>query len=272
MYSENQSPDVKGGNAPRDEVVARRSEGMEALKGKVAVITGGSSGIGLATAKRFVAEGAFVFITGRRQAELDRAAKKIGRNVVAVKCDVSRLEDLDRLYEEVAARKSTIDIMFANAGMVENVETSAATLEHFDRTFNTNARGAYFTVQKALPLLNDGASIILTGSAVWQKGMPMYGTYAATKAALRSDVRTWTAELAGRGIRANVISPGSIETPMFHTQYSGDALKEQFKANVQLHRLGLPEEIASAALFLASKESSYISGIDLPVDGGLVSV
>jgi NAD(P)-dependent dehydrogenase (short-subunit alcohol dehydrogenase family) len=141
---------------------------MEALKGKVAVITGGSSGIGLATAKRFVAEGAFVFITGRRQAELDKAAKEIGRNVVAVKCDVSRLEDLDRLYKEVAARKSTIDIVFANAGMVENVETPAATPEH-DRTFNTNARGAYFTVQKALPLLNDGASIILTGSGVWQR-------------------------------------------------------------------------------------------------------
>jgi NAD(P)-dependent dehydrogenase (short-subunit alcohol dehydrogenase family) len=245
---------------------------MEALKGKVAVITGGSSGIGLATAKRFVAEGAFVFITGRRQAELDKAAKEIGRNVVAVKCDVSRLEDLDHLYKEVAARKSTIDIMFANAGMVENVETSAATPEHFDRTFNTNARGAYFTVQKALPLLNDGASIILTGSGVWQKGMPIYGTYAATKAALRSYVRTWTAEFARRGIRANVISPGPIETPMFDAQFSTNALKEQFKANIPLHRLGLPEEIASAALFLASKESSYISGIDLPVDGGLVSV
>jgi NAD(P)-dependent dehydrogenase (short-subunit alcohol dehydrogenase family) len=158
---------------------------MESLKGKVAVITGGSSGIGLATAKRFVAEGAFVFITGRRQAELDRAAKEIGRNVLAVKCDVSRLEDLDHLYKEVAARKSTIDIVFVNAGMVENVETPAATPEHFDRTFNTNARGAYFTVQKALPLLNDGASIILTGSGVWRKGMPIYGTYAATKAALR---------------------------------------------------------------------------------------
>src|SRR5260370_33823740 len=148
---------------------------MEAIKGKVAVITGGSSGIGLATAKRFVAEGAFVFITGRRQAELDRAEKEIARNVVAVKCDVSRLEDLDRLYEEVAARKSTIDIMFANAGMVENVETSAATLEHFDRTFNTNARGAYFTVQKALPLLNGAASIIVTESPLRQKGLPRYG-------------------------------------------------------------------------------------------------
>jgi NAD(P)-dependent dehydrogenase (short-subunit alcohol dehydrogenase family) len=249
---------------------------MRALQGKVAVITGGSSGIGLATAKRFVAEGAFVFITGRRQAELDRAVNEIGENVAAVRCDVSKLEDLDRLYEEVAVRKGKIDILFANAGMVETVETPAATPEHFDRTFDTNARGAYFTVQKALPLLNDGASIILTGSGVWQKGMPIYGTYAATKAALRSYVRTWTAEFAGRGIRANVISPGPVETPIFNGQFStkegADALKEQFKASVPLHRLGLPEEIASAALFLASKESSYITGIDLPVDGGLVAV
>jgi NAD(P)-dependent dehydrogenase (short-subunit alcohol dehydrogenase family) len=249
---------------------------MQALQGKVAVITGGSSGIGLATAKRFVAEGAFVFITGRRQAELDKAAKEIGENVVALSCDVSKLEDLDRLYKEVAARKGKIDILFANAGTVETVETPAVTPEHFDRTFNTNARGAYFTVQKALPLLNDGASIILTGSGVWRKGMPIYSTYAATKAAIRSYVRTWTAEFAGRGIRANVISPGPIETPIFDGQFStkeaADALREQFKAHIPLHRLGLPEEIASAALFLASKESSYITGIDLPVDGGLVSV
>ena len=249
---------------------------MQALQGKVAVITGGSSGIGLATAKRFVAEGAFVFITGRRQAELDKAAKEIGKNVVAVKCDVSKLEDLDHLYKEVAASKGKIDVLFANAGMVETVETPAATPEHFDRTFNTNARGAYFTVQKALPLLNDGASIMLTGSGVWQKGMPIYGTYAATKAALRSYVRTWTAEFAGRGIRANVISPGPIETPIFDGQFptkeAADALREQFKANIPLRRMGLPEEIASAALFLASKESSYVTGIDLPVDGGLVSV
>jgi NAD(P)-dependent dehydrogenase (short-subunit alcohol dehydrogenase family) len=249
---------------------------MQALQGKVAVITGGSSGIGLATAKRFVAEGAFVFITGRRQAELDKAAKEIGENVVALSCDVSKLEDLDRLYKEVAARKGKIDILFANAGTVETVETPAVTPEHFDRTFNTNARGAYFTVQKALPLLNDGASIILTGSGVWRKGMPIYSTYAATKAAIRSYVRTWTAEFAGRGIRANVISPGPIETPIFDGQFStkeaADALREQFKAHIPLHRLGLPEEIASAAFFLASKESSYITGIDLPVDGGLVSV
>ena len=249
---------------------------MPALRGKVAVITGGSSGIGLATAKRFVAEGAFVFITGRRQEELDKAAKQIGKNFAAVKCDVTKLEELDHLYQEVATRRGKIDILFANAGMVETVDTPAATPEHFDRTFNTNARGSFFTVQKALPLLNDGASIIMTCSAVWQKGMPIYATYAATKAALRSYVRTWTAEFAGRGIRANVISPGPIETPIFDGQFStkeaANALRDQFKANIPLHRLGLPEEVASAALFLASKESSYITGIDLPVDGGLVSV
>jgi NAD(P)-dependent dehydrogenase (short-subunit alcohol dehydrogenase family) len=249
---------------------------MPALQGKVAVITGGSSGIGLATAKRFVAEGAFVFITGRHQADLDKAANEIGRNVVAVRCDVSKLEDLDHLYEEVAVRKGKIDVLFANAGMVETVETPAVTPEHFDRTFNTNARGAYFTVQKALSLLNDGASIILTGSVVWQKGMPIYATYAASKAAIRSYVRTWTAEFAGRGIRTNLISPGPIETPIFDGQFptkeGADALREQFKANIPLHRLGLPEEIASVALFLASNESSFVTGIDLPVDGGLVSV
>jgi NAD(P)-dependent dehydrogenase (short-subunit alcohol dehydrogenase family) len=229
---------------------------MQALQGKVAVITGGSSGIGLATAKRFVAEGAFVFITARRQAELDRAVNEIGKNVVAVRCDVSKLDDLDHLYKEVAARKGKIDILFANAGMVETVETPAVTPEHFDRTFNTNARGAYFTVQKALLLLNDGASIILTGSGVWQKGMPIYSTYAATKAAVRSYVRTWAAEFGRRGIRANVISPGPTQTPIFYEQFStreaADALKQQFEANIPLARMGRPEEIASAALFLAA--------------------
>jgi len=249
---------------------------MQALQGKVAVITGGSSGIGLATAKRFVAEGAFVFITGRRRTELDKAVSEIGKNVVGVRGDISKLEDLDCLYKQVAAKKGKIDILFANAGVVETVETPAATAEHFDRTFNTNARGAYFTVQKALPLLNDGASIIVTGSGVWQKGLPIYGTYAATKAALRSYVRTWTAEFARRGIRENVISPGPIQPPtidgQFSTKEAADALRERFKATVPLGRIGLPEEVASAAVFLASNESSYISGIDLPVDGGLVSV
>jgi len=249
---------------------------MASLKGKVAVITGGNSGIGLATAKRFVAEGAYVFITGRRQTELNEAAAEIGSNVTAVQGDVSRLEDLDRLYREVKSKKGKIDIVFANAGMVETVETAAATPEHFDRTFNTNARGAYFTVQKALPLLNDGASIILNGSGAWQKGIPIYGTYSATKAALRSYVRTWTAEFASRGIRANVISPGPIETPIidkqFPTKEAADALREQFKARIPLGRLGRAEEVASAALFLASDESSFICGIDLPVDGGVVAV
>jgi NAD(P)-dependent dehydrogenase (short-subunit alcohol dehydrogenase family) len=238
--------------------------------------TGGSSGIGLATAKRFVGEGAFVFITGRRQAELDKAVQEIGRNVVAVESDVSNLEDLDRLYKEVAEKKGKIDILFANAGIVERVETPSVTPEHFDRTFNTNARGVYFTVQKALPLLNDGASIIVTGSEGGQKGTPSYSTYAATKAAVRSYVRTWTAEFGNRGIRANVISPGPIETPIidrqFPTKERADAFREEFKAHIPLGRMGLPEEVATAALFLASKESSYISGIELPVDGGLVSV
>ena len=187
---------------------------MAYLKGKVAVITGGNSGIGLATAKRFVAEGAFVFITGRRQAELDKAVKEIGSNVVAIQGDVSNLDDIDRLYKEVAAAKGKIDILFANAGIVETVTTPQATPEHFDKTFDINVRGVYFTVQKALPLLNDGASIILNGSGAWQKGIPIYSTYSATKAALRSFVRTWTAEFAGRNIRANVISPGPIETPI----------------------------------------------------------
>jgi NAD(P)-dependent dehydrogenase (short-subunit alcohol dehydrogenase family) len=249
---------------------------MPSLKGKVAVITGGNSGIGLATAKRFVAEGAYVFITGRRQAELNEAAAEIGSNVTAVQGDVSNLEDLDRLYQVVKAKKGKIDIVFANAGIVETVETPAATPEHFDRTFNTNARGAYFTVQKALPLLNDGASIILNGSGAWQKGIPIYGTYSATKAALRSYVRTWTAEFAKRGIRSNVISPGPVETPIidkqFPTKEAADALREQFKERIPLGRLGRAEEVASAALFLASDESSFISGIDLPVDGGLVAV
>ncbi|WP_263366760.1 SDR family NAD(P)-dependent oxidoreductase [Edaphobacter bradus] len=249
---------------------------MAALTGKVAVITGGNSGIGLATAKRFVQEGAYVFITGRRKPELDKAVAEIGKSVTAFQGDVSNLDDLDRLYKLVAETKGKIDIIFANAGIVEPLKTTDVTPEHFDKTFDINARGAYFTVQKAIPFLNDGASIILNGSGAWQKGIPIYSTYSATKAALRSFVRTWAAEFGSRGIRANVISPGPIETPILDSQFptkeAADALRENFKTQIPLGRIGNPEEVASAAVFLASKESSYISGIDLPVDGGLVSV
>jgi NAD(P)-dependent dehydrogenase (short-subunit alcohol dehydrogenase family) len=184
------------------------------LNAKVAVITGGSSGIGLATAKRFVEEGAYVFITGRRQAELDKAVAEIGSNVTAVQGDVSNLDDLDRLYKEVATKKGKLDVLFANAGIAQPVPTPDVTTDHYDKTFGVNARGVFFTVHKALPLMNDGGSIIVNGSGAWQKGIPMYSTYSATKAALRSFVRTWTAEFAGKGIRANVISPGPVETPI----------------------------------------------------------
>jgi NAD(P)-dependent dehydrogenase (short-subunit alcohol dehydrogenase family) len=246
---------------------------MGALDGKVAVITGGNSGIGLATAKRFVKEGAYVFITGRRQAELDKAAAEIGRKVTAVQGDVSKLEDLDRLYETVRKVKGHVDIVFANAGIVDPTSLTQSTPETFDKHFNLNARGAYFTVQKALPLLADDGSIILSGSGAWQMGIPGYGAYSATKAALISFVRTWTAELAGRGIRANVISPGPTETPMIHVGSKGspEGTSEYFRKMIPMGRLGTAEEIASAAVFLASKESSFVTGIDLPVDGGTVS-
>ena len=172
---------------------------MPALQGKIAIVTGGSSGIGLATAKRFVKEGAYVFITGRRQAELDEAVAEIGSNVTAVQGDVSNLDDLDRLYKEVATKKGKLDVLFANAGIVEPKPTAAVSLEHYNKTFDVNARGVFFAVQKALPLMKDGGSIILTGSGLWQKGIPVYAAYGATKAALRSFARTWTADLSARG-------------------------------------------------------------------------
>jgi NAD(P)-dependent dehydrogenase (short-subunit alcohol dehydrogenase family) len=246
---------------------------MGALDGKVAVITGGNSGIGLATAKRFVKEGAYVFITGRRQAELDAAVSLIGKNVTAVQGDVSKLDDLDRLYEVVRKAKGRVDVVFANAGVVDPASLTESTPETFDKHFNLNARGAYFTVQKALPLLADKASIILSGSGAWQLGVPGFGAYSATKAALVSFVRTWTAELSGRGIRANVISPGPTDTPMVHIGAKGsdEGTSEYFRKMIPMGRLGTPDEIASAAVFLASDESSFITGIDLPVDGGTVS-
>lgn len=243
---------------------------MGKLQGKVAVITGGSSGMGLATARRYVAEGAYVFITGRRQAELDAAVKAIGSNVTGVRGDVANLADLDRLYETVKAQKGHIDILFANAGVGEFLPLGAITPEHFDQTFGVNVRGTLFTVQKALPLFRDGGSIILTGSIASVKGIPAFGVYSATKAAIRSFVRTWTLELKDRKIRANVISPGTIDTPIL-APLPKEAIA-QIVAGVPMGRMGESDEIAGVAVFLASDDSSFITGIELFVDGGAAQI
>jgi NAD(P)-dependent dehydrogenase (short-subunit alcohol dehydrogenase family) len=246
------------------------------LEGKVAVVTGGNSGIGLATAKRFVAEGAYVFITGRRQAELDAAVKEIGNNVLGVQGDVAKLGDLDRLHAIVKTRKGRIDILFANAGSAELVPLGSITEEHFDRTFNTNVKGLLFTVQKALPLMPDGASIILNASIVASTGNPAFSVYSATKAAVRSFARTWTLDLKERKIRVNAISPGPINTPglesLGQTAGIGDQLKESLLASVPLGRLGTPDEIAKAVVFLASDDSSFVTGTELFVDGGAAQI
>jgi NAD(P)-dependent dehydrogenase (short-subunit alcohol dehydrogenase family) len=246
------------------------------LKNKVAVITGGSSGIGLATAKRFVEEGAYVYITGRRQAELDKARESIGKNVAAIKGDVANLADLDHLYQVVAAEKGQIDIVMANAGFIEHQTIDQLTLAHYEKTFNINMRGVMFTVHKALPLMKHGGSIILTSSIVADLGIPAHGAYAATKAALRALARTWTVELKDRGIRVNTLSPGATDTPIidgqFTSQAQADAAKKAFAGKTPLGRLGRPQELAAAALFLASDNSSFITGIDLPVDGGIAQV
>jgi len=235
------------------------------LQGKMAVITGGTSGIGLATAKLFVREGAYVFITGRRQKELDAAVKAIGSNVTGVQGDVARLADLDRLFDAVAA-KGRIDVLFANAGVAEFAPLGKITEEHFDKLFDTNVKGTLFTVQKALPLLNDGASIILNGSVASVKGTAAFGVYGATKAALRSFVRTWTSDLKDRHIRSNVVSPGPTDTPIVDGQPE-DAIA-RIVSTIPMGRMGDPGEIANAALFLASDDSSFVTGIELFVDGG----
>ena len=249
---------------------------MPRLEGKVAVITGGSSGIGLATAKRFVEEGAFVYITGRRQAELDKAVRLIGRNMVAVQGDVRSLDDLDRLFAQIKAEKGLIDVVVASSGFVEHQRLGEITPEHFDKTFGINARGALFTVQKALPLLRDAGSIILISSIAAEMGFPAHGAYSATKAAVRSFVRTWTAELKDRGIRVNAISPGPIDTPIIDSQAAtkagADKIRADFVSVIPLGRMGRAEEVANAALFLASHESSFVAGIDLVVDGGMRAV
>ncbi|MDR5806158.1 SDR family oxidoreductase [Caballeronia sp. LZ001] len=249
---------------------------MGKLQGKIAVITGGSSGIGLATAKRFVAEGAYVFITGRRQTELDKAKAVIGSNVTAVQGDISSLEDLDRLYETVRRAKGGLDIVVASAGFVEVLPTESVTPEHFDKTFGINARGTFFTVQKALPLLRDNGSIVIVSSGMHIKGSPDFGVYAATKAAIRSFTRTWASEFKGRGIRVNTLSPGMIETPivdgLFSSKEEADGARAMFKQITPLGRIGRADEMAAAALFLASDESSYSTGIDLIADGGITQL
>jgi NAD(P)-dependent dehydrogenase (short-subunit alcohol dehydrogenase family) len=239
---------------------------MGKLQGKVAVVTGGTTGIGFATARRFVDEGAYVFITGRRQKELDDAVKAIGSNNVAgVRGDVSKLQDLDRLYETVRVR-GKIDVLVANAGVGEFAPLASLTEEHFDKLFDVNVKGTLFTVQKALPLMNDGGSIILVGSVASVKGTPSFGTYGATKAAVRNLVRTWTMELKDRRIRSNVLSPGPIRTPLVDLQPPETIAR--MVATIPMGRMGEPDEVAKAAVFLASDDSSFVTGIELFVDGG----
>jgi NAD(P)-dependent dehydrogenase (short-subunit alcohol dehydrogenase family) len=238
---------------------------MSKLQGKVAAITAGTVGIGFAIAKHFVDEGAFVFITGRRQKELDEAVKAIGSNVVGVRGDVSKLQDIDRLYEAVRA-KGNIDVLVANAGTGEFAPLATLTEEHFDKLFDLNVKGTLFTVQKALTLMNDGGSIILIGSVASIKGTPAFGTYGATKAAVRNLVRAWTMELKDRRIRANVLSPGPIKTPLVERQPPETIAR--VVATIPMGRMGEPDEVAKAALFLASDDSSFVTGIELFVDGG----
>ena len=248
------------------------------LDGKIAVITGGNSGIGLATAQRFVQEGAYVFITGRRQSELDKAVKHIGRNVTGVQGDVSNLADLDRLYETVKQQKGRIDVLFANAGIAEIAPLGSISEAHFDKIFNINVKGLLFTVQKALPLFQDGGSIILTASIGGSKAFEGVSVYGATKAAIRSFARSWTVDLKHRKIRVNAVSPGMISTPMLSGQGMGisEEQVEQFKKSIlnslPLGRVGNPDEIAKAVAFLASDDSSYITGIELFVDGGIAQI
>jgi NAD(P)-dependent dehydrogenase (short-subunit alcohol dehydrogenase family) len=246
------------------------------LAGKVAVITGGNSGIGLATAKLFAEEGAHVFITGRRQAELDAAVKEIGRNATGVQGDVSKLADLDRLFATVKKEKGHIDILFANAGGGAVMPLEAVTEDYFDKTFNINVKGVLFTVQKALPLFRDGGSIILNASVAATKGLEAFSVYSATKAAVRSFARSWTTDLKTRKIRVNAISPGPIDTSIFNKMSLTTDQIQQFKTDVvtgvPLGRMGRPDELAKAALFLASDDSSYVTGIELFVDGGMAQV
>ena len=244
--------------------------------GKVALVTGGNSGIGLATAKRFVSEGAYVFITGRRQKELDTAVKEIGKNVTAVQGDVSKLADLDRLFAQIKKEKGNLDIVFANAGVAKYAALGEITEEFYDSIFDINVKGLLFTVQKALPLLRDGAAIVLNASIVASKGFSSNSVYSASKSAVRSFARTWTTDLKDRGIRVNAVSPGPIDTPglreLFASSETGQARNKMISQAVPLGRLGTPDEIAQAVVFLASDDASYITGVELFVDGGIAQV
>jgi NAD(P)-dependent dehydrogenase (short-subunit alcohol dehydrogenase family) len=244
---------------------------MGKLDGKVAVITGGSSGMALAGAKLFVDEGAHVFISGRRKEALDEAVELIGRNVTGVQGDSADLDDLDRLFDTVKQEKGTIDVLWASAGTGEQRRLGEITEEHFDATFGLNARGTLFTVQKALPLFNDGGSIFMTGSNASLKGYPEWSVYAASKAVLQAYARVWVSELKDRRIRVNVLTPGAVTTPLQEQVLSAEA-KAQFEALIPRGKMGRPEEVASAALFLASDDSSYVNGLELVVDGGVSAI
>jgi NAD(P)-dependent dehydrogenase (short-subunit alcohol dehydrogenase family) len=246
---------------------------MKRLEGKVAVVTGGNSGIGLATAKRMQEEGARVAISGRNKQTLDEAVRTIGNGVVAVQADVAKPRELEKLYAEVNEKLGKIDVLFVNAGVAKFAPLAETSESLFDEEFNINVKGAYFTIQKALPLLNDGASIVLNTSVADQKGNPGSSAYSATKAALRSLARTAAAELVGRGIRVNAVAPGPIKTPIFgKTGLPKEQIQEfekELTARVPMKRVGRPEEVAATVVFLASQDASYITGIEINVDGGL---
>jgi NAD(P)-dependent dehydrogenase (short-subunit alcohol dehydrogenase family) len=249
---------------------------MGKLEGKVALITGGNGGIGLATAKRFVSEGAYVFITGRRGPEVAAAVREIGSGVTGVRGDVSSLDDLDRLFAQIQREKGRLDVVFANAGVARFAPLGTITEELYDSIFDINVKGLVFTVQKAIPLMPDGASIILNASIVGSKGLPSNSVYSATKAAVRSFARTWTTDLKERRIRVNAVSPGSIDTPglsgLLASSDTGQQRLKMISSAVPLGRLGTPDEIAKAVMFLASDDSSYVTGTELFVDGGFAQV
>jgi NAD(P)-dependent dehydrogenase (short-subunit alcohol dehydrogenase family) len=249
---------------------------MGKLEGKVALVTGGTSGIGLATAKRFVTEGAHVFITGRRDVELAAAARELGKGATAVRADVSNLADLDRLFAQIKRDKGKLDVVFANAGVAKYAALGTITEELYHSIFDINVKGLIFTVQKALPLMSDGGSIILNASIVGSKGLPANSVYAATKAAVRSFARTWTTDLKERRIRVNAVSPGAIDTPglsgLLASSETGEQRRKMIAGSTPLGRLGTPDEVAGAVVFLASDDSSYVTGAELFVDGGFAQV